>query len=213
MTTHEQPQTLTDYGETLRWLAMQAPSFRRTVKQLALIQDTCSTLGVEFYKGMLQKRVERENDFAAAIMSLGQAAVRVSDLWFTFRSRSFESMNDEVAELLEARRISHERDVSLVGRSGTVWKVEFHTRTPRRTTLVKVLSTGNRAAARKMADHTLATWYDLANLKLGPEGVSYISLFDDSLNVWSDEDFKLVEDLSEVVYWSNPDEFAARLAA
>jgi hypothetical protein len=213
MTTHDQPQTVTDYGETLRWLAMQAPSFRRTVKQQALIQDTCATLGVEFYKGMLQKRVEDESALAVTIMLLGQAAVRVSDLWFTFRSRSFESMNDEVAELLEARQVENERNVSLVGRSGSVWKVEFHTRTPKRTSLVKVLSTGNRAAARKMAEHALATWYDLSNLKLGPEGISFVSLFDDSVDVWSDEDFKLVEEFSEIVYWSNPDELLASLAA
>jgi hypothetical protein len=84
---------------------------------------------------------------------------------------------------------------------------------PERTSLVSVLSTANRAAARKVAEHTLATWYDLSNLKVGPEALSFVSLFDDTADVWSTEDFRLLEDLSDVTFWSKPEEFESRLAA
>ncbi|MEI7749169.1 MAG: hypothetical protein WCI81_08845 [Chlorobiaceae bacterium] len=33
------------------------------------------------------------------------------------------------------------------------------------------------------------------------------SLFDDTSDVWTDEDFKLVEPLSTISRWSRPDEF------
>jgi len=213
LTTNEHPQRLTDLGETLRWLSLQASSQKRTKKQLGLIQDTCVTLGVELYKGMLQKRIHADNDLAASVTLLAQAAVRVSDLWFTFRSRSYETLNDEVAEFLQDRKISFDRQIPLVGRSGTVWKVDFQTRTPQRTSLVNVLSTGSRATARKLAEHTLATWYDLSNLRAGAEAFKFVSLFDDAFDVWTDEDVRLLEDLSEVVYWSHPENFADRLAA
>jgi len=79
--------------------------------------------------------------------------------------------------------------------------------------LVYVLSTGSRAAARAVAEHVLAAWYDLSHLKIGPQALNFVSLFDDTLDIWAHEDFKLVSDLSDVTFWSKPDEFIERLAA
>jgi hypothetical protein len=53
----------------------------------------------------------------------------------------------------------------------------------------------------------------LSNLKVGPEALQFVSLFDDTMDVWSREDFNLVSELSEIAHWSKPDEFAAKLAA
>ena len=64
-----------------------------------------------------------------------------------------------------------------------------------------------------MTKHVLATWYDLSSYKVGPEALQFVSLFDDNLDVWSPEDFKLVSELSEVTHWSKPDEFASKLTA
>jgi hypothetical protein len=48
---------------------------------------------------------------------------------------------------------------------------------------------------------------------VGPEALNFISLFDDTLDIWNGEDFRLVSELSEVSLWSKPDEFIERLAA
>lgn len=76
-----------------------------------------------------------------------------------------------------------------------------------------MLSTGSKGAARSITDHIVATWFDLSNLKVGPEALQFISLFDDTLDVWAPEDFRLVAELSEIVRWSNPDELADKIAA
>ena len=81
-----------------------------------------------------------------------------------------------------------------------------------RSSLVQALSTGNRAAAHGVAERVLATWHDLNHLVAGPEGLTFVSLFDDTADVWADEDFRLVEPLSTVSRWSRPDEFAAVLS-
>ena len=47
---------------------------------------------------------------------------------------------------------------------------------------------------------------------VGPEALTFVSLFDDTADVWSDEDFRLVEPLYTVSRWSRPDEFAAVLS-
>jgi hypothetical protein len=204
--------TVSDLGETLRWLRMQTLSPRRSPKQNALIADACLTHGVELYKGMLLARCRQGESLAAAALRVAQAALRVSDLWFTFRTRAVESMTDEVADLLTERQVPFDRAEKLAGRSGRVWTPDFHVRAPAHSSLVYVLSTGSRSAARSVAEHVLAAWYDLNHFTAGPEALRFVSLFDDTADVWAQEDFRLVEPLSTIARWSEPDRFVEVLA-
>ncbi|MDY0164965.1 MAG: DUF1828 domain-containing protein [Thermoguttaceae bacterium] len=206
--------TVSDLGETARWLRMQTISLRRSPKQRQMIDDACLTHGVDFYRGMLAVRAKTDgSDLSAAITRLGQAALRVSDLWFSFRTRAFESATDEVADFLTERQIPFDRGERLVGRSGRTYSIDFHTRTQQRSNLIAVLSTGSRSAAARVVEHVVATWYDLNHLQLGQEPVGFVSLFDDTLDVWRPEEFRLVEEISTVARWSAQDEFVGLLAA
>lgn len=203
---------VTDLGETTRWLRMQTVSPRRSRKQQALIEDACVTQGVEFYKGMLLARCRPGDQLAAVVLRVAQAAVRVSDVWFTFRTRSVESVTDEVADFLAERGFPYERGQKLVGRSGRGWTVDFHVRATKRSSLVYAMSTGSRSAAKSIAEHVVAAWVDLNHLTVGPEALRFVSLFDDTVDVWSESDFKLLEPLSTIARWSEPDEFVHILA-
>jgi hypothetical protein len=90
-----------------------------------------------------------------------------------------------------------------------MWTVDFQVRAVIRSSLVAVLSSGSRSAARLVVNTVVATWYDLHHLCIGPEALRFVSLFDDTVDVWSDEDFRLVQDLSVVSRWSRPEEFIA----
>ena len=204
---------VTDLGETARWLRMQTLTPRRSPKQRALIDDVCLTHGVEFYKGMLLARCHSGDILAAVVVRVAQAALRVSDLWFTFRTRSVESVADEVADFLAERQLPHARGEKLPGRSGRIWTPDFHVRTVQRSSLVYVLSTGSRSAARSIVNQVHTAFFDLSQLNAGPEALTFVSLFDDTADVWSDEDFRLAEQLSNVAHWSRPDEFADLLQA
>lgn len=203
---HDGSFTLTDLGESLGWLRMQSLATKRSPKQQRLVEDICMTHGVELFKGQLQSRCSDPAELPAAVVRLGQAVVRVTDLWFTTRTRSVESMSDELADLLQERGVAYERGVKLRGRSGRDWTIDFRTRTPARSALVSVLTSGSRAAARRVSEHVVAAWHDLQPLRLGVTQLSFVSLIDDSSDVWSEEDFKLVESVSEVCRWSQPDE-------
>ena len=204
--------TVSDLAETTGWLRMQSAALRRSPKQARLIEDACVTHGVEFYRGMLQARCRPGEELAQLVTRVGQAALRVSDLWFTFRARAVESITDEVAEFLTEREFGFECAEKLAGRSGRGWTIDFHVRSRLRSSLVQVLSTGNRAAAHWVSEHVLAMWHDLNYLATGPEALTFVSLFDDTADVWADEDLRLVESLSTVSRWSRPDEFAAVLS-
>ena len=205
--------TITDLGETLRWLRAQSISPRRSPKQNKLIEDVCLNHGLEFFRGMLLARVKPGDNFAAITLRAAQGALRIADLWFTMRTRSVETVTEEIELFLTEKQVSFERNQPLAGRSGRTWRPDFHARQPKRSSLVFVLSTGSRAAAKNVTEHVLAAWYDLNNLRVGPEGLQFISLFDDTMDVWSTEEFNLLKDLSIITRWSQPDEFMQALAA
>lgn len=205
--------TLTDLGETVRWLRMQSVAQRRSPKQRQLIEDTCLNHGVEFFKGMLMLRESRPEYIAAALVRLAQACLRTADIWFTLRTRAIETIADEIDDLLTERNVPFERGERVAGRSGRVWRPDFHTRTPRQSSFVFVLSTGSKSAARAQSEHVLSACHDLNHFAVGPEAIRFVSLFDDTVDVWRDEDFNLVGDLSDIALWSRPDEFLEKIAA
>lgn len=98
------------------------------------------------------------------------------------------------------------------GRSLQVWDIDFQVRAAARSSLVYVLNTGSRAAAGRITDHVVAAWHDLNHYAVGPEPMQFVSLFDDTIDVWQAEDFRRVETLSRVARWSRPDEFISVLA-
>lgn len=199
--------TVTDLGEALGWLKVQSVSGQRSPRQQRLLQDVCQTLGVEVFRGQLFIRGTPDISLSSAIVKLGQAAVRVSDIWFTTRTRSVSSVTEEVSDLLSEQNIPFEQAVKLPGRSGRDWNVDFQTRTPSRSALVFVLASGSRPGARRVAEHVVAGWHDLSPIKVGNSAVRFVSLFDDTIDVWSEEDFRLVESISDIGRWSRPDEF------
>jgi hypothetical protein len=202
-------QTLTDLGETLRWLDLQ--TFRQSLakKQEWFLQDIQVTYGIELYDGMLLVRVQ--NNLAEAITRLAQGAIATSNLWLLNRTRLASTVNDDVAELLEEHHISYERDIKLVGRSARPWFIDFQTRHAQRSTLIKVLSTGNRSAANNKVNNTVAAWVDLNQLQLTTEPLRFISLFDDNLDVWSSSHLSQLAEFSEICYLSQPAELIENL--
>ncbi len=205
--------TVTDLAETTGWLRMQTVDRTRTVKQERLIEDVCMTHGVVFCNGMLQARCRRGDSLADVVMRVAQAALRVSDLWFTFRPpRAVPKIVDEVADYLTQRKLTFDRDKKFNGRFGHVWRVNFHVRTSKRRSLVHVLSKSSRQEAHRMAEHVLATWYDLKHLKSVPYLFRFVSLFDDTVGVCRDEDVQMVGSLSTISMWSRPDEFVRALS-
>ncbi len=205
--------TVTDFGDALGWLGLQSVSRRRSTKQQILAQDVCQTLRIELFQEQLFLRDVLNCALAESVLRVAQAAVRVSDLWFTLRSQSFQTTADEVDEWLREKQIPYERAVQKRGRSARTWTVDFETYASSRTSLVFLLSTGTRGAVHRLAEHVLAGCVDLNHLKTTQQGLHFISLFDDTEDVWREEDFNLLNEHSEIACWSRPDGFERLLRA
>ena len=203
--------TITDFGDALGWLSLQSVGQHRTLKQQALVQDVCQTLRIEIIQDQLVLHEVTKDALGESVLRVAQTAVRVSDLWFTLRSQSFQTTGDEVDEWLREKQIPFKRRVQKQGRSTRNWPVDFQTHADNRTSFVFLLSTGTRGAVRRLAEHVLAAWVDLNHLKTNQPGLAFVSLFDDTEDVWHPEDFSLVDEYSEIARWSRPDEFESLL--
>ncbi len=198
---------VTDFGDALDWLGLQSVSQRRSIKQEALIDDVCQTLRIERFSDQLMLREVTSGALGESVIRVAQAAVRVSDLWFTLRSRALQTVADEVDEWLSDREIHFERDVSKQGRSSQDWTINFQTRTANRTCFVFLLATGTRGTVRRLTEHVLAGCVDLIHHKKTRPDLEFVSLFDDIEDIWQPPDFSMVEPVSEIALWSRPDEF------
>ena len=192
-----------DFGEAMRWLFTNAMSMRLSGNQIKLVADICTTHGVGFDSGVIETRCH-PSDLASAIVRVAQVASRVSDLWLTFRLRTPPSITTEIADHLMKHNLPFERPPRLTGHSKRSWNVDFQVRTHKSRFLVNVLSARNRSTARRITDRVVATWYDLSSV-MWNESMGFISVFDDTADVWTDKDISLVESLSRVSRWSNPD--------
>ena len=205
--------SVSDFGESLGWLRTQASSTRRSPKQERLVADVCQTLGLELNRGELSRPADEGEPLADSVLRVAQGAVRVSDLWFTQRSRVRATAVDEVSEWFGERGIEHQRAVQRSGRSGRNWTVDFEARTEAGKVMVFLLSSGSRSAARRIAEHVVAGCVDLSHLAREGSQRTLVSLFDDTQDVWRNEDFRLVEQQSRVALWSNPEQFERTLRA
>ena len=199
--------SVTDFGEALGWLGLQSTGRQRSPKHQFLVQDVCQTLRIELFQEQLVLREIKGEDLSEAVLRIAQAVVRVSDLWFTLRTQAFQNTADEVDEWLLEKEIPFDRAVQRQGRSTRSWTIDFETHLGARTSFIFLLSTGTRGAVRRLAEHVLAACVDLNHVKDNQQGLTFVSLFDDTEDVWRAEDFNLVNEYSDIARWSRPDEF------
>ncbi len=201
---------VTDYGDTLGWLRMNSISGKLTPNQRALVDDVVLTLGVNLDHGQLVVPSDAAS-LAERVQRLAQSAVRVADISFTFRTRTARTVADDVDEWLRDRSFDVQRAVSLHGRSRGEWLIDFHVHTDRRDSLMFLLSSGARAVAKQTVKHVVSGCVDLSTWPPTPGQPRLVSLIDDTIDIWRDEDFSLLSDVSELAMWSRRDELEALL--
>jgi len=166
------------------------------------------TQGVELFRGELRTSLEDWDKAAWTVMRLGQAIVQVGDLVFSLRLGVLSTFKEEVEEYWIESRIPYDVDYPVVGGSGESYTVDFYIPVPHRPKLVETLSSQSRSYANTLVSRVVRTWHDLLRVD-GRYG--YVSLIDDSTDVWRPEWFDQLANLSEVVVWGERERLPAIL--
>lgn len=200
----EESYVLTNLGETFGWLYLQTAAYSLSKNQEIIIKDIVITHGVEQFDGMLITRLKKDDNLADAILRLSQAIIRVADTNTKLKVPSFEPITEEVTEFLNKKKLNVERNKKFTGMSGTARSVDFCAHRPHGTTLINTLSTPALRTARMRVDKVFTTWSEISYLK--ESKYNFISLIDDSKNLWNENNITLLNRVSNVVKWSNRDD-------
>jgi len=189
----------TDLGETIGYLADHGISLKQSPKRWKIVSDVLLTQGVEFFQGELRMPLEGWDKAAWRVTRLGQAIIQISDLVFTLRLSALSTFKEEVQEYWIEFRIPYDIDYVVVGGSGESYKIDFYVPASPRPWLIETLSSRSQSYANALVSQAVRTWHDLHRVD-GRYG--YLSLIDDSTDVWKSEWFDQLSDFSEVIVWS-----------
>jgi hypothetical protein len=207
---------LTDLGETVRWLESQSVSGMRNEKQKELIETICLTHNLEVKRDMFIARFNSNTDnkkLASSVLEIGQALVRLSDLWVLQTGRKNRTIIDSVEDFIKNLNISYEREQLYTGDTDRNWRPHFYTTVKGNNVLTHVLNTDKKSNAKHILCTVNTQWEDLEKYKLD-SNYKFISLIvdnDESAKIWTEGDKKLLSKTSEVKKWSNKNDFKEAL--
>lgn len=201
---------LSDLGQTTTWLLDVQVKPWLSKKRQRFLEDAIRLYGVTQQGGALERPIDSMEQLVEGVVGLGQACVRVADLTYTRRSSLQASAVEEVEETLADIDYPYAAEVELEGRFGKKVRVDFLVTGPRVPSAVLTLATGNSSQAHVTANEIFRKWYDL---DVESRKEQRITVFDDRLDVYRDDDLKRLRDLSAVVGLSDKQTMRDLLAA
>ena len=197
----------------MRWLRSNTQALKRTPKQNLIIHDICLTHDVDFVNGVLQVASLQESEVPETVFRVSQAVIRVSDIWLTFRNRTIQSTTNDVLEYFAEKSIDIKQHKKETGASGRTWTIDFYYETEQKNSLISLLSTGSRQAAKSAVEHVVTCFLDIGSARDNYPARSCVSLVDDTNDVWEESDFKLLSQVSDIALWTEPEKILATIGA
>jgi len=199
---------LSDFGQTMGWLLDLPVRPWQSKKRQAFLDDVLRSYQVRQDGGALVKDIGDEDDLTADIVALGQACVRAADLIFTRRSTLTSSFTEQVEEVIVDLELPYEPNVELPALGSSV-RVDFLVMAARPSA---ILTLGGRQTqqAHQNAIEVFRRWYDLRKAKRDER---FVTVVDDSQDVYRDEDLDRLADVSDLIGLSQRDDLRDLLLA
>ena len=203
---------LTDLGETLGWLNLQTILQEMPKKQKNDIKKILKSFNVEHSHEMFIIRVKKnvsESELSSYIFQLAQAIIKVAETSNFYKIAKLPNpIIEDVSILLRERKIDFETNKRIRGNSGRVRKIDFYFSNSK-SVLINILSANHLREANRRSDYVFSTWFDLSYRKT--ENSNFISLIEDNEKIWSSDNINLLNQVSNVVFWSEKSKFQSVL--
>ncbi|MGB7518206.1 MAG: hypothetical protein WA896_01085, partial [Spirulinaceae cyanobacterium] len=193
----------------IRWLESQSVSGAKNTKQEEFIQNICFSHNLLLTRDMLISKYDSSEKIANKIIDLGQVILEISSLWTLQSGRKTRNIIDTVEEFIKKTQVSYQREQRYTGVSDRQWRPHFYTTFQGNNTLTHILSADNKSAAKPILCAVNTQWEDLEKYK-AESNYNFISLIideEDSKNIWTAGDQKLLRKRTEVKKWSRKEDF------
>lgn len=201
---------LSDLGQTISWLSDVQVKPWVSKKRQRFLEDALRIYGVKQQGGALERAIRSLDELVEGIVLLGQACVRVADLAYTRRSSLQSTFLEQVEEVIADAAVPYEANAELSGRYGNLIRVDFLTQGQRHQSAVLTLASGNASQAHVQANEVFRKWHDLDSPDRHEQRVT---IFDDSSNVYREDDMKRLKEMSDLVALSDKQTVVDLLAA
>jgi hypothetical protein len=205
----ERRLVLTDAGQTTAWLLNVPMKPWLSAKRRAFLEDVLRVLDVQQDGAALEYRVASPRELGQGVVRLAQACVRVADLMFTKRAALETAFAEEVEEVISATDLPYEAGVELPGKYNKPVRVDFLVHGARQVNGVLGLSSSNRSTAHTTANEVFRRWHDLRGLL----DMGRLTVWDDRYDVYRDDDFCVLGEVSTVIALSDRRRFSSVIAA
>jgi hypothetical protein len=194
------PYILSDLGETAAYLREVGIKPWASRKRRNIVADVCRRLRINQNDGQLQIEFPGmdQDAFADAVLRLGQACIRISDLSLAVRHRSPSDFKDQVQDFIDSHQFQYEVDHKLLGSKGNEVRIDFKIDGPRphSASLVQTLSAADSNTARHQAEDAFARWYDINEQR---NGNSFLTVYDSSSDAFREPDLRRLQDFSQLI--------------
>ncbi|HEY8361981.1 MAG TPA: DUF1828 domain-containing protein [Tissierellaceae bacterium] len=200
---------ISDLGETMQYLASYNIEVKNSPKKMQVIEDAIRGTCIEFFRGQFFVTLDELSEIAFAVIDLAQVIIRVSDLIYTIRGRTFASFEEDVKEFLEVNRYPYEEQYLVTGSSGLDYRIDFAVKKDSQTKLIQLISPPNPSNISAQLNKVIRVWVDI--LPVVENKKMLLSLFDDTAISYRPEFIKLAERVSIPLIWSNKESIKKHL--
>lgn len=190
-----EPIKLTDFGNTVSWLSNAHVHPRKSKRRSAVMDDILETYGIHLSGSSLELPSD-ESHLTESIIRLGQACLRLSDLYYTARYASYGRFKEELEEMLTDLELEYTADEAIAGRFGNIVRVDFRVHAKRAESAVLTLPADNKypSQARQRAEHVYAIFSDLVDWP-----GQRVAALDDRSKAYSEADLERIKTVAILI--------------
>jgi hypothetical protein len=157
---------ISDHGNTVAYLLDLGLEPWSTTRRKKLVGEICQSLEVE-QRGseFLIETPYAHHETLGAIVRLGHACVRASELAMTIQGRTVSAFQENLEEFVASTDLPFEANVEVEGRYHKKIMIDFEVRGAHFASWLKSLAAGTKSTAHEMATDLFAKWHDLSHLK------------------------------------------------
>ena len=200
---------ITDRGDFDFWINSALAGVRFPVDYEKSIARICHSSNVKFEQNEFQARCGPSDSLEWVIASTIQIIMEASCYMKSFGYPRNWTFQDDVADFLDARKVHCIRYLRYPKRFTDRADIDFHVTAGGVDSYVMALDAITPDDAVRMAKLAVEKYQEMRHLMEDGGQAQFVTLLDDIgyLYEWKDECYKMLEPLSAVAKWSEPDEF------